>query len=446
MITFRILAYGYLPIDDSLRHAAKAVSGKAWNEILVVRDDIQTDSHPGWHFLLANLARLAGTNGSEPLVCFSVVFLFFLFFLIPLMLMRRPEAWCLAVLIAACAQPVWIRRLLLGRPLIFSMAELLAIGILWPRLEKDKLDWGAAVFLTLLAALATWIHGSWYLQVLPVGALLAARKWRAGLIVTGCLLVGTGAGLFLTGYPWVFLRQTWLHMVRAVLEPSFQRAVVAEFRPWYPDFQTALAVVCVFLWRKRRRGSLAMSLTENPVLALAVLGWVLGMTVSRFWLDWGLPAATLWMALEFQDELQNRMSKASGKRFVLAGGVLAVLFVTFTANVEERWTSNLGDEHLSLENPEHAAWLPDPGGIVYSEVIKVFYQTFYSNPRAEWRYMLGFEPTWMPPEELKIFHNIKWNFGESKAFEPWVKKMKPADRLILIRRFDNAPRIPGLEW
>ncbi|HEY5234062.1 MAG TPA: hypothetical protein VIK35_11070, partial [Verrucomicrobiae bacterium] len=36
MIPLRIIQYGYLPGDDALRHAAKAVSGRPWPEILVL--------------------------------------------------------------------------------------------------------------------------------------------------------------------------------------------------------------------------------------------------------------------------------------------------------------------------------------------------------------------------------------------------------------------------
>ena len=37
LIPFKIISYGYLPSDDALRHAAKAVSGKTWSEILILR-------------------------------------------------------------------------------------------------------------------------------------------------------------------------------------------------------------------------------------------------------------------------------------------------------------------------------------------------------------------------------------------------------------------------
>ena len=89
-------------------------------------------------------------------------------------------------------------------------------------------------------------------------------------------------------------------------------------------------------------------------------------------------------------------------------------------------------------------WLPDPGGIVYSDTNAVFFDTFYANPSAPWRYLLAFEPTLMPDEDIRIWHRIQWNRGAYVAFAPWVEKMKPADRLILER--PGLPSIPGLEW
>ena len=38
-IPLRITGYGFLPPDDALRHAAKAVSGKPWPQILVLGED-----------------------------------------------------------------------------------------------------------------------------------------------------------------------------------------------------------------------------------------------------------------------------------------------------------------------------------------------------------------------------------------------------------------------
>ena len=48
LVPLKIIGYGFLPPDDALRHAAKAVSGKAWQDILVMRSDFAIDPSPGW--------------------------------------------------------------------------------------------------------------------------------------------------------------------------------------------------------------------------------------------------------------------------------------------------------------------------------------------------------------------------------------------------------------
>jgi hypothetical protein len=76
----------------------------------------------------------------------------------------------------------------------------------------------------------------------------------------------------------------------------------------------------------------------------------------------------------------------------------------------------------------------------------IFYQTFFKNPKGGWRYMTGFEPTLMPAEDFETYHKIHWNFGDAKAYDPWVEKMRPEDRLVLRGNGSERPNIPQLEW
>ena len=100
----RVVASGYLPDDDVLRHAAKAVSGRAWSEIVVLRPDVTMDSHPGWHALLALVHRTTGASVAD-LALFSVVLLLAVFLLPAVFVMRRPEAWPIAVAVLAVFDP-----------------------------------------------------------------------------------------------------------------------------------------------------------------------------------------------------------------------------------------------------------------------------------------------------------------------------------------------------
>src|SRR3972149_8314765 len=161
IIPVRIIGYGYMPMDDSNRHAAKVVSGKDWSEILVLRDEVKMDSHPGWHAIL-NLFHKATNYSTDHLVDISVIFMFILFSLVPLMSLDRPEAWPMVLLTFIVASPGLIDRLLLGRPYIFTMSVVLVLCFFWPKLRSKKLPYKVLVFLTLLIAASTWIHCAWY--------------------------------------------------------------------------------------------------------------------------------------------------------------------------------------------------------------------------------------------------------------------------------------------
>jgi hypothetical protein len=48
-------------------------------------------------------------------------------------------------------------------------------------------------------------------------------------------------------------------------------------------------------------------------------------------------------------------------------------------------------------------FITEAGGIFDGAHMECFYNTFYKNPTADWRYILGLEPALMPDAELKIF-------------------------------------------
>lgn len=444
VVPLKITGYGYLPVDDALRHAGKAVSGKDWNEILVLREDVTMDSHPGWHAILGAFHRLASCN-ADSLVVFSVIALFILFCIIPAIFLRRPEAWLITLLAISVLNPGLLIRLFLGRPFIFSMSSVAVLCLLWPRLRDKKVPYGTMIVLTAFFALSTWIHGSWHLFGLPVLCFFLAREWRAALRLTACAVLGIAIGALLTGHPYLFLREALLHTIRAFGSHTLQRMLVTEFRASNGNSLLVFAVVGMLGWRAMR-GAWDRKTIDNPVFILAIFGWVLGFISVRFWMDWGLVALYVWMALEFSDGLKGRINFFSPGRVVLTLAVACTFYLSITSDLGSRWTRNLTKEYLSLDEPSQREWLPEPGGTVYTASMDIFYDTFFKNPRAPWRYILGFEPTIMPPEDLAIFRKIQWNFGAAESYRPWVEKMKPEDRLIVRGAKGSKPGVPGLEW
>ncbi len=131
--------FNFLPFDDCLRHAAKAVSGRSWADILVLREGISLDQHPGWHMFLRVLSLCLGM-GKEQLVFVEWTVLFILVSVIVIPFFRRPEAWVAAMLLACLALPEnYMFSLTRVRPYLLKETILLLNLVLWGRSGKNPL-------------------------------------------------------------------------------------------------------------------------------------------------------------------------------------------------------------------------------------------------------------------------------------------------------------------
>jgi hypothetical protein len=313
----------------------------------------------------------------------------------------------------------------------------------WEKFRAPRKHPVAVALLTLGIAVSTWSHCAWYLWPLPAFCFLLAREWKAALTVGVAAAVGVLLGGVFTGHPIEFLSQA-VHIARlGMVSDALTRQLVVEFHPSAGDFSLVIAVALLLLWRKQR-GVWTARCFDNPVFYLGAVGWILGLKVNRFWSDWGMPAVTVWMMAEFQEVLRVHLHDFSWRRLAVGAAAGAVFFFAFTADLQGRWTDNLTLEFLDASKPELQPWLPDPGGIFYNDQMSLFYHTFYKNPRADWRYILGFEPGLMPPDDLDVYRRIQWNNGAAPAYEPWVKKLRPIDRLVV--RSPTMLKIPELDW
>jgi hypothetical protein len=446
-IAGRIIGYGFLPPDDALRHAAKVVSGKSWGEILILRDGFEMDPHPGWHAILGALYHVLNCR-IDTLVVLPVAGLMFLFYVTPLAWLRRPEAWLGALLVAATYAATFIWRMALGRPFVFTVAVYVALLLIWTNLrERKPRAWEILASIILIAA-AAWIHGTFYQLILPAAGLVLAGRWRQAVRFGLVWAAGSGLGATFTGHPFQFLDQCVRHLFSVFGDYTLSGQLVDELRPTDGEGPTVLAVAAVLLWRSRDKDWSGRELMD-PIFMMGLLGWVLGLKVSRFWWDWGLPAMLLWLALQFQSELERHVEFRSPQRLVIALGLAAAAFLGITNDSGSRWTWNASKQYLAGTDPDLAGWMPDTGGIIYSVDMTVFYDTFFKNPNAPWRYILGYESAMMPPEDLAVVHKVQWNHGELGAYEPWVKKMTPADRLILTPMWmssHSVDQLTELEW
>lgn len=445
LIPLKIVGYGFVPVTDAMRYAAKAIAQKPWSDILVLRPNAPVNHSVGWELLIQLVHRVFGA-GTDGMVAFSVAGLFGLFTIVPLLWLRRAEAWLAALLVVIIASPVNLMRITSGRPYILEMVVVMTVLMMWSPSSRFRFgQTGKLVFTTALMAAVVWIHGCWYLYALLLAAFVFAGQWRNAALFGGCWIFGSVLGASLTGHPVSFLHDELALALTAFSQHTVQRQLVTEFMAQTADATLLLCAVALLLWRAFR-GRWTPATVFNPAFMLAVLGAILGMKVYRFWLDWGVPALLVWMALEVQDLIENENAVDAVGRATAAILLCAGLFAATTTDVGGRWTNSLEVEYMMQDDPALAGWLPEKDGIIYCTNMDVFYETFFKNPRAPWRYVLGFEPTFMTADDLKILRTIDYYHGAPEAYQPWVNKMRPEDRLVVRTALGRTPPIAGLEW
>lgn len=438
LLPLGILARGYLPPDDVLRHAAFGVIRKTWAQVIVGRPEALFDQSPGWHALLRALHGLTGC-GPAALASFSIAGLLLCFLAAGLPLVRRWESWAAALGVWFLADPALIKRFTLGRPFILTSIAVLALLGSRTRTSRPWLCPRHLLWLGL-AVVATAVHGSWYLLAMAPGALLLAGRWREALRMGAVLAAGVPLGAAFTGHPVAFLGGQLEHLRYALGHAVDSRALVMEFQPGGQSplpLLIALAAGAAAAWRSR-----SLRLFREPLLLLGLLASGLGyFKVWRFYLDFGFPALALWMAWALDDLLDG----APGRAWQ-ALAACALLAAATLPDRGGRWSVDGARGGLDARVPAQAALLPDPGGVLYANSMFTFYQTFFLNPAGDWRYVLGYEPGMMRPEDRAIYDAFFRPGNLAQIVAPWVARMTPRDRMILDASPDGPPPVPALRW
>jgi hypothetical protein len=441
-ICLKILGYGYMPPGDARRHAAKPLAHKSYSEIVVMRPQYVVDHSPGWEWLLGVLHRCAGWD-EDALISFSVASTALAVLCFPLIWMRHPEAWLAAVLAEMIALPELMIRWTQGRPYLLTEGILMAVLFSWSKERDRHPPWWKVALTCFGFALSVWMHGAWYLWVLLFAAFFLAQRWRAGLWLAGCWVVGTIVGALLTGRPLAFLYGA-VFMAQCVYQEHLPKwLLVGEFQSSAGEFTTIVTLAIIYLWRQRQTKS-SSPLTSQPVVWMIVISWILGLVADRFWADWGVAAAIVWMAGEFDQAIPTFWNTVSFQRLIACSLILLPLYVDATNDLGRRYTACLTEPFIDGSNPQLKDWMPGQGGLFYADNMQFFYNTFYKNPQGDWRYIIGFEPALMPPDDLKVYREIHRTGGSPDAYQPWIKKMRPQDRLAVGR--PDKPALPALEW
>jgi len=444
LVPLKIIGQGFLPIDDALRHAAKAASGKSWNDVVVLADWVKVDHNPGWHLIL----RIVHATGCDvdTLVAFSVFCTFAAFAAVPLIWLRRPEIWIATLLMGCTLSDALLNRLTLGRPLVIAMTCVVALLLVWKdESEEGSIPWSRLVQSAVIIAIASWVHGAWYLFCLPAVACALSGRWRDAGWLAATWIVGSLAGAMLTGHPVDFLVQAVAILWHAVLEkPLSATSSSLEILPSNGDKLICVAAGIIYVWRISR-GATSGEVVRNPAFILTLIGWIVGLKAGRFWTEWGLSAFLGWSAIQLQASAKTMLPRV-GDRCLVCLFASAALVASTTSDLNFRWSHNLyaSDDLGGKEDPQVSEWLPGPGGILYNTGMTQFYRFFFKYPGGNWRYVLGFEPTLMTPENLAVYENILKAPESPESYKEWVHKMRANDRLMVV----SAEPVPikELEW
>jgi hypothetical protein len=343
------------------------------------------------------------------------------------------------------AWPPLTGRWMIGRPLLLSLGVLICLLFLAQTAGNAWPARGKVVALAALIAVAVFTHGVWSLWLLPVLACFLAREHRLGLALAAAWAAGTVLGAVGTGQPVDYLVEAVRTALRATRLHPTARTLVSELQPASGGLVLFLALGGLLVLRQIARLE-ARPLTRQPAFWLAGLGWTLGFLNRRVWEDWGLPALLVLVAAHLDLYLRAVLAAAAPRRLAVTACLAGALFCVATSDLDSRWTRGLTRQYLDQDDPALAGWLPGSGGIFYAADPAFFYETFFKNPRADWRYILGFEMTLMPPDDFQTLYRILWNFGAGASYRPWVEKLRPQDRLFVRGDPGVAPPIPGLEW
>jgi len=442
IIPLKIISEGYLPEDDALRHAAKAVSGKSWGDILVLGPAFR-DQNFVWHFFLRQIFLWSHCD-TDKLVIFASAGLFALFGWSPLPWLKRPEAWLITLTIVTLTSGL-MPRLMFGRPFLLTLSGLVIILSAWQFGDSSPPRWRTLAGVTAVIAVCTLVHGVWYLWALPVAAFFMAGQFRWGILLAVGWIAGSFLGATVTGHPIDSLCYAVEIARRTLGMHDIQNTMTAELQSFSGGVY-ALLVVGALLVLRNLGGLNTRPWKSNPAFWLVCLGWLLGFKAMRFWNDWGWPALMVLITCDLQLLLEARFAADSFKRLALTGGLAVMTYLAATCDYNSRWTQNLTWSYLTQDNRDLNGWLPDRGGIFYTADMTLFFQTFFKNPDADWKYIVGYEPALMPDQDFAVYQRVLWNFGDTKAYAPWVEKMRPADRLVIRGDRDAPPNSSQLEW
>jgi len=445
LVPLRIIAYGYTPPDDALRHTAFSVVNRTWGDVMLLDPRLPAwmDLHPGWHGFLRAMHDVTGWDQGA-LVTLSILLASWTFVFAGTIASGNPPAWFLACSAMAVLEPALLLKLTLGRPLFASMTAIMVLLFIWTRRQPLR-PAVEAVVTGLVLTVSLLLHSSaWYLWLITVPPLVACRRWRTLAMLGACF--GTALAVTTAVNGWYNVIVLPIEQLRLALfqAGTLTPDLATELQPSGAPVFGILCVTLVLLARRSGVRSLTDQLMQVDFL-LMVTAWLMGLHVARFWVEWGLPA----MAVCFTRQLGEGLGisfeglRRRAGAVLLFGAAAATYYLSLTADLGGRYTNVLKNPLLFAPRDEIATDMPEPGGVLYSIDMGAFYSLFHRLPDARFRYATAYEPGLMPADDQAVRRNIQI-LNLTADYKPWFDKMRPADRVLL--RGAVAPQWPGMSF
>ena len=444
IIPYKIYNSGFKPVDDTNRHVAFSVTNQTWTDVLEIEPSLSADHNAGWHSLLRAVHKYFGLN-KEALLITVIVSLFLIFNLTGSVLSPNIASWTIVLIIMFVANRVIFFRLLSGRPFIISAVTSLILFKLWFIETKDQINYFIKFLISFIfIAIAVWLHGTWYTFLLLPMALLLSGKLTKSIELSLIILLATALGAYLTGEFEQFLHFHYAATLNIFTEKIYNWQLVTEFAEgsiyifWI--FPTA-AIITLLIYSKK----LCLNqLTKDPLFILILLSWMLSIRVVRFWVDWGIIALMFWLSYKISDLIAEMQSvKKPFFRWTLF--VFTVLSVVILVpNSDWNNKKEIKKYTVDFSKPQFAEYKPLEGGIIYNDSMDHFYHQYYADPEGKYKYVLGFEPAIMLPENRKIFREIIYSSFHYSSYKPWIDKLTEKDRIFASA--DISPYYPQLDW
>ena len=193
---------------------------------------------------------------------------------------------------------------------------------------------------------AVFLHGVWYLWVLPIAAFFLAQQFRWCFLLAASWILGTLLGSALTGHPVESILQAVQLALRSVGMHPTQNTLVSELRPSGGEIFSLLLIGGLIVLRQLAKLN-APPLIRHPAFWLVALGWVMGCETFRFWEDWGLPALAVLIAGDLQLFFESRFAADSFQRLALVCGLALTMYAVTTNDFNSRWTNHLAWRYIT---------------------------------------------------------------------------------------------------